>query len=177
MKKRNKLKKIILTALFAALTCVATLVVQIPTGTNGYVNLGDCMVLLSGFMLGAVYGPIGAALGSAFADVIGGYYIFVPGTFVVKGLTSLTACLILKLMTRRSERYRLPGAAVGAVAGEVVMVAGYLIYESILPGISFVAAMTSIPGNALQGAAGVLVSVVLYSILNKTKLISKFGLD
>ena len=35
-------------ALFAAIICVATIVVQIPTpATNGFFNLGDCFVIIA----------------------------------------------------------------------------------------------------------------------------------
>ena len=43
--KHDKLIKLILAALFAALTCVATSVIHVPIpATNGYINLGDGMV-------------------------------------------------------------------------------------------------------------------------------------
>ena len=42
------IKKLVLAALMAALTYVATSIVQIPSPMQGYVNLGDCIVLLSG---------------------------------------------------------------------------------------------------------------------------------
>ena len=35
----SKIKKMVLTALLAALTCVATMIIQIPSPMNGYVNL------------------------------------------------------------------------------------------------------------------------------------------
>ena len=44
---KSNIKKICISALFAALTFVATFVVQIPA-PFGYVNLGDCFVLLCG---------------------------------------------------------------------------------------------------------------------------------
>ena len=43
-----KIRKLVLAALFAALCTVMTLVIQIPSPMQGYVNLGDCAVLLSG---------------------------------------------------------------------------------------------------------------------------------
>ena len=43
-----KIRKMVLAALMAALTYVATMVVQIPSPMQGFVNLGDCCVLLSG---------------------------------------------------------------------------------------------------------------------------------
>ena len=54
MKTRNNtLEKLILSALFVALGYVATIIIQVPTVT-GYVNLGDAVVILAGFILGPV---------------------------------------------------------------------------------------------------------------------------
>ena len=51
----SKLKKIVLTALFAALSCVATMSIKLPTpGTGGYIHPGDAMVILSGVVLGSL---------------------------------------------------------------------------------------------------------------------------
>ena len=49
----SNLKKIVMTALFAALACVATMSIRIPTpGTGGYIHPGDAIVILSGVVLG-----------------------------------------------------------------------------------------------------------------------------
>ena len=46
-------KKLILAALFAALSCVATMSIRIPTpGTGGYIHPGDAIVILCGVILG-----------------------------------------------------------------------------------------------------------------------------
>ena len=45
----NQTKKLVYTALFTALCCVGTMVIQIPTpATHGYIHLGDAFVILSG---------------------------------------------------------------------------------------------------------------------------------
>ena len=45
-------EKIIMTALFAALACVATMSIRIPTpGTGGYIHPGDAIVILAGIIL------------------------------------------------------------------------------------------------------------------------------
>ncbi|MBQ6932122.1 MAG: ECF transporter S component [Clostridia bacterium] len=51
MKIRNSTQKLAVAALFAALTCVATMVIKIPSPLKGYLNLGDCVVLNAGWML------------------------------------------------------------------------------------------------------------------------------
>ena len=61
---RQKTLKLVLSALMAALVYVATSIIQIPSPVNGYVNLGDCFVLLSGWLLGPWYGGAAAGIGS-----------------------------------------------------------------------------------------------------------------
>ena len=48
--RNQKVLKIVICAMFAALACVATMVIQFPSPMNGYVNLGDCVVLLGAFI-------------------------------------------------------------------------------------------------------------------------------
>ena len=54
--------------MFAALSCAATMVIQIPIAT-GYLNFGDGLCLLAGWILGPWYGFAAAGLGSALAAV------------------------------------------------------------------------------------------------------------
>ena len=51
--------------MFAALSCAATMVIQIPIAT-GYLNFGDGLCLLAGWILGPWYGfAAGTGLGRA----------------------------------------------------------------------------------------------------------------
>ena len=88
-----KIKKLVMAAVFAALTFVGTSIIKIPT-INGYIHPGDGFVLLAGFLLGPLFGGLSAGIGSALADLLGGYGIYVPGTFLIKGLTALVAAVI-----------------------------------------------------------------------------------
>ena len=89
--KRNVLNKTVWAGLFIALTVVATMVIQVPSPTGGYVNAGDVLVILGGFVLGPLWGAVAAGAGSALADIFAGYIIYAPATFVIKGLMALTA--------------------------------------------------------------------------------------
>ncbi len=73
----QKLKKLVMAALFAALTTVMTMVIRIPSPMSGYVNLGDCAVL-SAWILGPGLGCAAAGIGSMLADLLG-YPRYVPG--------------------------------------------------------------------------------------------------
>ena len=98
-----KLKKLMLSALFAALTCVATFVVRIPSPLGGYINLGDCTALLCGWLLGPIYGFLAAGVGSAVADLSAGYVAYAPATFLIKGLVALVAFYLLKAFSSREK--------------------------------------------------------------------------
>lgn len=51
--KKQSVKKITFTALFAALIAVMTAFIKMPTGINeGYLHFGDSMIYLAGCLLG-----------------------------------------------------------------------------------------------------------------------------
>ncbi len=160
-------RKIVLTALLAALTCVATMIIKIPSPLKGYLNLGDCVVLLSGFLLSPVYGFVAAGLGSAMADVISGYLVYAPATLVIKGLMAVIAFYGRKLL---SAKCKVTFAEIisGTIA-EIFMVAGYLLFEGCLYG--FGPSLVNVPANAVQGAAGVVLGVILIRIVEKSKAV------
>ena len=164
---KDKLLKICVTAMFAALICVATMLIQIPSPLNGYVNFGDCFILIAAWVLGPVYGFAAGGIGSALADLFTGYVHYVPGTFVIKGLIAVAAALIC--------RASVPAYIVSALAGEIIMVGGYYLYAALLLGKSFAGAAASVPGNLVQGAFGLVCGVVIIKIIAKTRVLNKFS--
>ena len=165
----KKIRKLVLAALLAALVCVATMVVQIPSPMQGYVNLGDCFVLLSGWLLGPWYGFAAGGIGSMLADLFLGYAHYAPGTLVIKGLVALLAALLYEKLGRS------PAARIASgVVGEIVMVLGYFGYASMLLG-KGLAAAASIPGNIFQGAVGLVVGAVLATVLERAKVTEKLA--
>lgn len=158
----NNLKKLILAALFAALSCVATMSIRIPTpGTGGYIHPGDAIVILSGVILGPVWGFLAGGIGSALSDLIGGYFIYVPITFVIKGLVALAAGLLYqKIGKNQKSRYIV--VILGGVADIILVAGGYFVCESFIYGAG---AAASIPANIIQGVGGLVISCILYPIL------------
>ena len=65
----KNIRKLVLAALLAALTAVATMIIRIPTPTQGYIHLGDGMVLICGILLGPGLGALAAGIGSMMADL------------------------------------------------------------------------------------------------------------
>lgn len=155
-------KKVVMAALFAALACVATMSIRIPTpGTGGYIHPGDAIVILSGVLLGPVYGFLAAGIGSAMADLLGGYFLYVPITLIIKGLIALISGIIYrKIGTTKNTRFL--AVILGGVTDIVLVAGGYFICEYFMYGMG---AAASIPANLIQGFGGLIISAVLYPIL------------
>lgn len=160
-------QKIVISAMFAALVCVATMVVKIPSPLKGYLNLGDCVVLLAGWLLSPVYGFLAAGIGSALADLLSEYVTYAPATFVIKGLMAILAFYGFKLL--RQKLVDLPARILSGIGAEVLMILGYFLFEGVLYG--FGPSLVNIPANAVQGVAGLILGTVLVKIFEKNKII------
>lgn len=163
---RSKTKKIVMAALMASLVCVATMIVKIPSPMKGYLNLGDGVVLLCGWLLAPGYGFFAAGLGSALADIFSGYAMYAPATFLIKGVMALVVYACFRLMHKRIGK--LPSQIIGGVLAEVIMVLGYFAFEGFLYG--FLPSAVNIPANGVQGAAGLILGVVLVKVFERLKI-------
>lgn len=165
--KDKKVRKLVFSALLAALVTAATMVVKIPSPTNGYVNLGDCFVLLSGWLLGPWYGGAAAGIGAMLSDLLSGYAYYAPATLLIKGLDAVLAALLYRALPNR--RFALP---LSGIAGELLMTAGYFGYSALLLGKGLAAAL-SIPGNLIQGGIGIVVAALLMQVAKRAHLTEK----
>ncbi len=168
----SKIKKMVLAALFAALCTVMTMVIQVPSPMQGYVNLGDCAVLLAAWVLGPVYGGAAAGIGSMLADLLSGYAHYAPGTFAIKLVMAVAAALIFRALRERRSAPLVLAQAVSGVAAEIIMVAGYFGYASLWLG-KGLAAAASIPGNVVQGVFGLVAAAVVYAILDRSHVLAR----
>jgi len=168
--------KLVIIALFAALICVATLMIQIPIpATGGYVNPGDGLILLCACLLSPLHAALAAGIGSLLADVLTGYIAFAPGTLVIKaGMALIAALMYTHFIKDRPARIALPALAVSGITTELFMVLGYFFYEAVILGIG-AGAVSGIPGNLGQGAAAVMVVCVLAPVLTRSSAVSRFA--
>ncbi len=157
----SKTRKIVFSALFAALCCVLTMIIRVPSPIGGFMNLGDAAVLASGYFLGGTYGFLAAAIGSALADIFSAYALYAPATFIIKGLMAF----VLHLFTKSNKKHRV---AVGAVLSEILMCAGYYVFEGFLYG--FIESLVNVPANLIQGLFGLLVGLLLIALFKKSKI-------
>ena len=159
---KNRTQKIVFTALLAALTCVTTMAVKIPMPLGGYANIGDAIVLLSAAFLPPVYAAFAAGVGSALADLFSGYALYVPTTLLIKALMALIAFGVIKAFRDRKTVF---ARVLGAFLAAIWMVVGYYVFEGFLYG--FGASLANIPANAIQGAMGALLGVILVQLVEK----------
>jgi len=157
------LKKMVMAALFAAFACVATMSIRIPTpGTGGYIHPGDAVVILAGVILGPVWGAAAAGIGSAMADLVGGYFFYVPVTFMIKGAVALIAGVVYRKLGR-TPKSRYAAVVLGGVGDIILVAGGYFLCESMVYGTA--AAAASVPANLVQGIGGLVMGAALYPLL------------
>ena len=160
----KNLYKVILAAVLTALICVGTMVIQIPMPlTNGYVNLGDCFIILAAWALGGPWSVAAAVIGSAMADLLTGYAHYAPGTLIIKALMAFVYLLLYKAVSGKKDR--------------AVMIVGYFFYAWLLLGKSFEGASGSIPGNLIQGVFGIVCGVLMVTALDKLGFKKRFKLS
>ena len=167
--KRNATFTTVVTALFAALICVSTMLVQIPIpATGGYANLGDGIILICAFLMQPFCAAIAAGIGSALADVLAGYVAFVPGTLLIKAGVALIAGYIFKRGAKpNASGSELVYMGAACIAAEAFMVLGYFFYEAVLLGVGMGAA-GGIIGNIGQGAAGSIIACVAAPVFRRS---------
>ena len=161
---QKRTQKLAFAALFGALTFAATWV-AFPSPFGGNVNLGDCILLITAWLPLEPWSIFAAAIGATFTDLAAGYAIYAPATFVIKALMVTVAVLIKRGMPKLPEVWR---ALLSGVAAELVMVAGYFAYESILYGAA--SAVLNIPFNLAQGGIAIVAAIVLSLVLSRMPL-------
>ncbi len=160
----QRIRKMCITAMLAALCAVATFIHVPVSATGGYVNLGDAVVILSGCILGPVYGFAAGGIGSALADIILSYTQYAPITFVVKGLMALAVALVIRVLGKNGK-YGIVCSLVACLVSEIIMVGGYYVCEAMFLGYGFAGALAAIPSNAVQGVFGIIIGTFLCRVV------------
>ena len=160
--------KNILTAFMALTVVVAliTLFIRIPLPSRGYFNLGDVAVVFSGLVLGSLaqkrnfwWGAGAGGIGSALADIIGGFGLFAPITLVAKGLEG--GFCALASSRQKFNRWVL------ILLGGACMVATYFIAEAFMPNIGLQGAVSEIIPNLIQAGGGIAGGLLAYTAYKK----------
>lgn len=178
MNNQIKFKKLIQTALLAALCFVSFTYLQIkipvPGGDATSLHIGNAFCVLAALLLGGWYGGFAGAIGMTIADLIDPVYIIVaPKTFILKlciGLiTGLIAHKIAKIGESNDSKYIFKWSLIASICGLAFNViadpiVGFF-YKQYILGQPQDAAMILAKLSALTTFINAVVSVILVAII------------
>ncbi|TGY41824.1 ECF transporter S component [Clostridium sartagoforme] len=178
MNKEVRFKKLIQTALLAALCFVSFTYLQIkiplPGGDASSIHIGNAFCVLAALLLGGWYGGVAGAVGMTIADLIDPVYITVaPKTFILKlciGLiTGLIAHRIAKISESNDKKYIFKWsiiASIGGLAFNVVAdpVVGFF-YKQYILGQPQDAAVILAKLSAVTTFVNAVISVILVALI------------
>ncbi len=184
-KPNNSLKRLAVTAMFAAMTMVLTYFIKIPTPGGGYIHLGDSMIYLMACFLPTPYAMVGAGIGGALADLTGGYFTYIIPTFIIKMLISLP-------FTSKGEKMLTLRNAVMTVPSGLITVFGYYLtrivllsvdkataqagfFGALFDGSTWVGALESIPGDTIQAIGSAVAFILLALAFDGARIKRRLG--
>jgi uncharacterized membrane protein len=157
--KRSVISEICYAGMLSALVFVATrfINVRLPISINGgLIHLGNVPLVVASIVFGKRVGAVSGAVGMTLFDVLSGWAVWAPFTFVVRAVMGYLIGVIAE--KKHGEKAVLNLAAV--IAGGVWMIIGYYFSEVILYS-NFISPISSIPGNAVQVVSAVVVGLPL----------------
>lgn len=164
--KKVNVSDIAITGVCIALTLVATAFINIrlPIAANGgLVHLGNVPLFLATIIFGKKTGAFAGAFGMGLFDLLSGWTLWAPFTFVIVGLMGFAVGKITE--NRIGFRWNVLAIAVACV----IKVVGYYIAEVIIYR-NWIAPVLSIPGNLVQiGVAAVIVLPIVEIVRKAVK--------
>ncbi len=159
--KNKKIKTMCFISLFSAIICVCTFVsVPLPIG---YFNLGDTAILISSCILSPICALFSAAIGSVLADILMGYILYAPATFIIKSCVSVISYLLVSVVIHKKKCPRI-FVCLAFMLCESFVPIGYFIYEFFLLGYG-VGAAVSLPSNILQAICCSLIAYFVFRLI------------
>jgi len=156
-----------------ALVFVATLLLNIKlpiTANGGLVHLGTAMLFIISMLFGPKKGAIAGALGMGLFDLVSGWTLWAPITFLARGLQGYIVGKIAWSNGRNGDSKTLN--LIAAIVSIPVMLGGYYIGEAIIFS-SWIIPAASIPGNIVQNVVGLLVAIPAVIALKKVPFFRK----
>jgi uncharacterized membrane protein len=164
-------------ALMIAMTTLVTMTVRVPI-FSGYTHLGDSMIFVAAILLGNKKSFVSASVGMMLADILSGYLIWAPFTFIIKGVMALIAGTIAYRSGKNGDDFG--NNLVAFVAAGVWMVLAYLVASGFITAylmsenVTFIqgiiVSMRDIPANCIEVAVGILIALPLSKIIKKANI-------
>ncbi len=160
-----KIKKLVLSGLFAAIICVTTMFPHLPVGVNGgYVHIGDTFIYLAASFLSPAYAVLAGAIGAGLADLMVAPIYIIP-TIIIKSLMALT-------FTAKGNKILCRQNVLATIFAGIICTVGYYIAEVILAG-NFISPLISTIQGAIQPLASGIIYVVIASVIDKKGKLDK----
>ncbi len=123
----QNIKKLVTAALLAAMTCVATMIIKIPTPTFGYIHPETASFCCAASCL-VRFPERSAGIGSMFSDIFSGYVTWLLQLSLSKrSRAALPDCSSIILKHPAHEKGRYAALALCGIVGEAIMVIGYFL--------------------------------------------------
>lgn len=157
----ENIKRLCLSSMFAALTFAVTRFIQIPIPL-GYLNFGNCIILLGCCFLPCRYAAAAGALGSALADLTS-FPIYTVPTLIIKAVMPLAFFALLKAPVKNNYLKHIIAAAVSTL----VPLAGYTAAGAVFYG-GFAAGLAQVPGLVAEYFANLaLFALMLIQVIRR----------
>ncbi len=162
--KQDYTRELVFGALGIALVFISTTFLKLPNSIGGYINLGDGFILLFSSILGPFASFMVGGVGSAFADIAGGYGTYAIATILIKGVEGL----LISILIHKNQQLRLPAYFLGSL----LMIGGYYVVDSFFNA-SWAVGVIGIPGNLIQAAVGILIALAAAPLIKRLKEMPK----
>lgn len=178
--RNEKIQKLVMTGVFAALSYVVFTFLQfkipLPGGDATSIHLGNAVCVLGALILGGFYGGLGGSIGMTIGDLFDPVYIlYAPKTFILKlciGLiTGLVAHRFGKITQSTDKKHILRWTILASVSGLLFNVifdplVGYFYKLLILgkPAAELTLAW-NVTATAINAATSTVVAVLVYMAL------------
>lgn len=167
VESKFKTKDLVVSSLLISLVFIATkfINIRLPISINGgLIHLGNTMLFISAIVFGKRKGAIAGSFGMALFDIVSGWVLWAPFTFIIRGVMGYIIGTVSWGNNRNgdSSLYNF----LGVVLSGIWMIGGYYLTEVILYG-NWIAPVTSIPGNITQILIGIIIGLPIAKILKR----------
>ena len=168
MGNNDRIRFMIFSALFIALVFVGTNIgIPWPNALGGYMHLGTLISLIIAIAFGKNYGALAAGIGMALFDYFGyggAYAVWTVGTLITRFAMGYVVGYIAYDNKTETQGTNIIRNIIAILAGMIVMIIGYYLYEAIVLS-NFTVALASIFGNVVQFILGMFAIVVVPLVL------------
>lgn len=153
-------QELVFTALMTALVFVATYLPHIPIPL-GYAHLGDAVIFLLALLAPRRSALFAACCGSALADLLGGFAIWIVPTLIIK---FVMAEIVYRMARSGSQIGGRTRVAIALLLSSIWMATAYTIAGAVLYA-SLPAALASTPGLLMEGLVNGVIAAMLLPML------------